>query len=241
MSNQRPSSIPEFKHTFNRKGAKYLNINSNGICDACIQSELKKKIDWEKRDKKLLNLLDKYRKSNGDYDCIVPGSGGKDSAYQSHILKYKYGMNPLLITWPPILYTEYGLKNYNNWIDIGGFDAITIRPPGDVMKKLTKLSILNLLHPFQTFILGQKNIAARIASKYNINLVFYGENEAEYGNPIAENNNSLRKKSYYVTKNYNKIFLAGLSIKELNKKYNLKIKDLILFLPPEEKQLLKKK
>ena len=48
MSNQRPSSIPEFKHTFNRKGAKYLNINSNGICDACNQSEVKKKIDWKK-------------------------------------------------------------------------------------------------------------------------------------------------------------------------------------------------
>jgi len=111
MSNQRPSSIPEFKHTFNRKGAKYLNINSNGICDACNQSEVKKMIDWKKREKKLLNLLDKYRKSNGDYDCIVPGSGGKDSAYQSHILKYKYGMNPLLITWPQILYTENGLKN----------------------------------------------------------------------------------------------------------------------------------
>ena len=43
------------------------------------------------------------------------------------------------------------------------------------MKKLTKLSIENLLHPFQTFILGQKNLAPKIAYKYNIPLVFYGE------------------------------------------------------------------
>ena len=110
-------------------------------------------------------------------------------------------MNPLLITWPPILYTDYGLKNYNNWVNIGGFDSLVYRPNGKVMRLLTKLSIENLLHPFQTFILGQKNLAPKIASKFNINLVFYGENEAEYGNPIAENESSLRNNSYFVSDN----------------------------------------
>ena len=194
VSNQRPSSIPEFKHTVNRKNAKYLNINKVGVCDACLQNLNKKKIDWNKRERELRKLLNKHRKNNGEYDCIVPGSGGKDSAYQAHILKYKYNMNPLVMTWPPIMYTDYGLENYNNWIEKGGFDGIVIRPNGLVMKKLTKLCITNLMHPFQTFILGQKNLAPKIAAKFGINLVFYGENEAEYGNPIAENYNSLRKK-----------------------------------------------
>ena len=182
MSNQRPSSIPEFFHTKERKKAKYLNIDkTDGICDACKQNNIKNNINWRSRERELINLLDKHRKNNGEYDCLVPGSGGKDSAYQAHILKYKYNMNPLIITWPPILYTDYGLKNYNNWINIGGFDALVVRPNGKVMKKLTKFSINNLLHPFQTFILGQKNIAPKIASKFGIKLIFYGENEAEYG------------------------------------------------------------
>ena len=56
--------------------------------------------------------MEKHRGKHGEYDCIVPGSGGKDSCYAAHILKYKYGMNPLTVTWPPILYTEYGLKNF---------------------------------------------------------------------------------------------------------------------------------
>ena len=59
----------------------------------------KKTINWKKREKELLKLLEKYRKNNGEFDCIVPGSG-EDSAYQAHILKYKFGMNPLTITWP---------------------------------------------------------------------------------------------------------------------------------------------
>ena len=236
MSNQRPSSIPEFKHTFERRNAKYLNIK-NGICDACLVNEEKKKIDWEIREKKLKKLCEKYRRSDGSHDCIVPGSGGKDSVFQSHILKYKYGMNPLTITWPPILYTEYGYNNFLNWINEGGFDNITYRPNGNVMRKLTKLSIENLLHPFQTFILGQKNLAPKIASKYNINLIFYGENESEYGNPIAENYSSIRDKSYYSYKNLNELFLAGVKVKDLIKKYNFNLNDLKIFLPIESKDL----
>ena len=176
ISNQRPSSYPEFKHTKDRINAKYINFDEYNLCDACKQSKVKSKINWNERDGELLKLLDKYRKNNGDYDCIIPGSGGKDSAMQAHLLKYKYGMNPLTLTWPPILYTEYGYENWKNWVELGGFDNITLKPSGTVMKKLTKLSIQNILHPFQTFFLGQKNLAPKIAALYNIPLVFYGVN-----------------------------------------------------------------
>ena len=232
MSNQRPSSMPEFFHNKKRTGAKYLQI-TDGICDACRFNEIKKKINWNDREKKLKELLDRHRSNNGNYDCIVPGSGGKDSIYASHILKYKYGMNPLTVTWPPILYTDYGYQNFKNWIEIGGFDNITLKPSGKVMKILTKLSIENLLHPFQTFILGQKNMAPRIAKQLNIPLVLYGESEAEYGNPIAETNASLRNKNYYITNNLDKILLAGYSLKTLKKNFNLSLKDLNIFLPLE--------
>ena len=127
LSNQKPTSIAEFKHTRNRKGAKYLNLDNKEICDACNYAEIKKKIDWNKREKELIKLLDKHRKTDGSYDCLVPGSGGKDSAYAAHILKYKYKMNPLCTTWSPILYTEYGYQNYKNWIEIGGFDNVNFK------------------------------------------------------------------------------------------------------------------
>jgi len=197
ISNQRPNSTIEFKHKIETK-KDTIKIKADGSCDACKTSDQKKKIDWSKREEELLKLLDKYRKNNGDYDCIVPGSGGKDSAMQAHILKYKYGMNPLTITWSPIMYTDYGYENWKNWIGIGGFDNMLFTRNGEVMKKLTKLSIENLFHPFQTFILGQKNFAPKIAEKLNIPLVFYGENEAEYGNPIADNKTSLRDKAYHI-------------------------------------------
>ncbi len=235
MSNQRPNSEIEFKHSIKTK-KKTLNLDKNKICDACLNAKEKEKINWKERENQLIKLLDKYRSKDGSYDCIVPGSGGKDSAMQAHLLKYKYGMNPLTITWPPILYTDYGYKNWKNWIN-SGFDNISFTPNGRIMKLLTKLSVENLFHPFQTFILGQKNLAPKIASKYKIPLIFYGENEAEYGNPIADNNSSLRDKSYFSYNNIDQLFLGGVSIKYLKEKFNLSNADLEIFLPINESDL----
>jgi len=239
MSNQRPASAVEFKHTKDSKKIT-MNFDSEGVCDACRHAEQKDLIDWEERERELVELLDKYRRNDGQYDCLVPGSGGKDSAYQAHILKYKYGMNPLTVTWPPILYTDYGYKNFMNWINVGGFDNISYNQNGVTQKLLTKLSIENLLHPFQTFILGQKNMAPKLAAKFGIPLVFYGENEAEYGNPIADNTSSLRDKSFWAAKNYDDMYLGGVSIKELQSEYNVPLSDLMTYLPATEKDMVGK-
>ena len=231
-SNQYPTSIPEFTHQKDRKNANYITFNDDGVCDGCIQCERKESnIDWEEREDELLKLLAKYRKNDGSYDCLVPGSGGKDSVYASHLLKYKYDMHPLTVTWPPILYTDYGYQNYINWLEIGGFDNITYKQNGRVMRILTKLAIENLLHPFQTFILGQKNLAPKIAAKFGIDLVFYGEDEAEYGNPIADNNDSLRSKSFFTMDKIENTYLSGISVKELIKKHQIDLVDLMTFLP----------
>ncbi len=230
MSNQRPTSTIEFKHTKDSKKTT-MNFDEHGVCDACRTAEIKDNINWGMREEELIKLLDKHRKNDGSYDCLVPGSGGKDSAYQAHVLKYKYGMNPLTCTWPPILYTEYGLSNWRNWLD-SGFDNISFYRNGKVMKLLTKLSIENLMHPFQTFILGQKNLAPKIAAAHEINLIFYGENEAEYGNPLADNTSSLRDKSYYSFEHLDEIYLAGVSVKELMEKHDVRLSDLMAYLPP---------
>jgi N-acetyl sugar amidotransferase len=211
------------------------------MCDACHFALQKEQIDWGEREKELLNLLDKNRRNDGDYDCIVPGSGGKDSAYAAHILKYKYGMHPLTVTWPPIIYTEVGWKNFRNWIKIGGFDNITFNYNANVHALLTKLAIENLFFTMQPFVFGQKNLAPKIALQYDIPLIFYGENEAEYGNPIADNNTSLRDKSYYTAEYLSGIYLGGVSVAELFEKYHLTLNDILAYLPADAKEIEKKK
>ncbi len=236
MSNQRPSSTPEFKHTTAQKH-QTLNINEEGICDACRYAEIKANIDWKKREEELLQLLDQYRSKDGSYDCVVPGSGGKDSVFAAHVLKYKYGMHPLTVTWPPLIYTDVGLKNFRNWIYKGGFDNISFNYNAKVHALLTRLAIENIFHPFQPFIFGQKNLAPKIASKYKIPLIFYGENEAEYGNALGDNQTSLRNKAYYAINNLDNVHIAGVSIPRLISEYGLHKNDLMAYLPADANEL----
>jgi N-acetyl sugar amidotransferase len=238
MSNQRPSSYPEFKHTKDRI-TPTLKIDAEGVCDACRWNEWKRsqRVDWEDREKQLLALLDKHRRTDGGYDCVCPGSGGKDSIYAAHVLRYKYGMNPLTVTWPPILYTDIGLQNFRNWLEIGGFDNISFKPNGRVHRILTRLAIENLLHPFQSFIIGQKNLAPKLAAKFDIPLIFYGENEAEYGNPIGDNMSSLRDKSYFTYSHLDEMFLGGVPVKELLERNDMTLTDLKTYLPISAEEL----
>ena len=237
MSNQRPSSAVEFKNNINIKKTTII-FDENGVCDACNYASRKKnEVDWEKREYELKKLLEKYKSRNSSYDVLVPGSGGKDSVYASHLLKYKYGMNPLTVTWAPHLYTDIGWQNFQNWLHVGGFDNYLFTPNGKVHRKLTQLAFKNLLHPFQPFILGQKNFAPKIASQFNIPLVIYGENEAEYGNPINENSTSTRDKSYYAldTEEFNEIYLGGEHISNFES-HDIKKNDLEPYLPLTNEQ-----
>src|SRR3989344_7673823 len=239
ISNQRPNSTVEYSHTKESK-KETINFGKEGICDACRVAENKKTIDWTKREKELLKLLDRFRKNDGSYDCIIPGSGGKDSFYASHLLKYKYGVHPLTVTWAPHIYTSWGWKNFQAWIN-SGLDNILFTPNGRVHRLLTRLATENLFHPFQPFIIGQKALAPKLAVLYKIPLVLYGEKEAEYGNPIADNEKAKRDWSYFTAKDKSKIYLGGTSFSDLIKKYGVSKNDLNAYLPANPKDILKNK
>ena len=117
LSNQQPTTINEYFHT-SKTGYTTVEFDEKGICAACnfVKKKWDNTIDWNLREKELIELCDKNRKNNGEYDCLVPGSGGKDSVFASYVLKYKYKMNPLTVTWSPHLYTAIGLQNFTYWL-----------------------------------------------------------------------------------------------------------------------------
>jgi N-acetyl sugar amidotransferase len=235
ISNQRPNSAVEFEHTRDSR-KQTIVFDAQGTCDACHMGERKRhSIDWNEREKLLRDLCDRFRRKDGAYDCLVPGSGGKDSFFAAHKLKYEYGMHPLTVTWAPHVYTDWGFKNHQAWIH-AGFDNYLCTPNGRMHRLLTRLAVENLLHPFQPFILGQKNLAPKMAVLFRIPLVFFGENEAEYGNPIQDNQTALRDYKYYVTHDPSKVFLGGVSRTELRERYGVEDVDLEPYLPvnPEE-------
>lgn len=240
ISNQRPNSAVEYKHTQKSK-KKTINFDEHGVCDACNFAERKKySIDWSEREQQLKELCDRFRRNDGAYDCIVPGSGGKDSFYAAHVLKNKYGMNPLTVTWAPHIYTEWGWKNFQSWIH-AGLDNYLMTPNGRVHRLLTRLSTELLFHPFQAFMFGQKSLAPKMALLFNIPLVFYGENEAEYGNPISDTDKSQRDWAYFSAPDQSQVFLGGVSIRDLKEQFGLQQNDLQPYLPADPNQLAERK
>jgi N-acetyl sugar amidotransferase len=217
ISNQRPSSAVEFKHTKESKKST-IRFDDDGICDACRFAERKNQgVDWEARRADLAALCDRFRSRNGSYDCLVPGSGGKDSIYAAMVLKREFDMHPLTVTWAPHIYSDVGWYNHQAWIHKGGFDNYLFTPDGQMHRKLTQLAYRNLLHPFQPFIFGQKNYAPKMAAKMGLPLVFYGENEAEYGNPSKDNNSAKRDVTYFASETTSKenLYFGGVSMAEL--------------------------
>ena len=124
------------------------------------------------------------------------------------------------------------------WIHAGS-DNHLCTPNGMTHRLLTRLATENLFHPFQPFILGRKQLAPKMAAKFGIPLVFYGENEAEFGNPIADNNSALRDEHFFAVNDYDHIYLGGVSLRQLEEDYKVDKADLAIYLPSETSNLEK--
>ncbi len=231
ISNQRPDSTVEFRSGPGEKKAT-IRFDDEGVCTACRYADIKAdKIDWRRREEELRALCDRFRGAGGRYDCIVPGSGGKDSVFTAHVLKHQYGMHPLTVTWAPHMYTEMGLHNMQKWIH-AGFDNILFTPNGKVHRLLTKLAFENLLHPFQPFIVGQRQIGPKFSSLYGIPLVFYGENQAEYGHDIRENfTPTMAPRFFEGSGDTRDVVLGGCTGEALMRDHGLSPQDLAPYLP----------
>jgi len=236
ISNQRPNSTVEFKHTAaSRK--ETIHFDDEGVCSACRAAEQKNEvIDWSERREQLHALCDAHRRDDGKYDCLVPGSGGKDSFYAAWALKHEFGMHPLTVTWAPHIHTDWGWKNFQAWIN-AGFDNILVTPNGRVHRLLTRLAVENLFHPFQPFIIGQKNVAPKLAVQHGIQLVFYGENEAEYGNPLLDMDGAKRSWEYFTSEDKSSISLSGVSLADLRNHFDVQSYDLEMYMPADPAEL----
>ena len=194
-----------------------------------LQKKKNNNTDWKLREKELEDLLNRHRRKDGYWDVVVPCSGGKDSVYVAHILKEKYGMNPLTATWAPMLYTDVGWRNLHHMID-AGIDNILGTPDGKTHRILTKLSLEIMGDVFQPFIYGQKGFPMAIAINYKIPLVMYGENgEVEYGGDLK----NADVPTHNVTDDMTKHYFSGIHPEDFEK-YGIDKKKLNYYYPPKE-------
>jgi N-acetyl sugar amidotransferase len=210
-----------------------LFIDGEGVCNACRSFEQRKDVDWEARKKELLRILERYRsKSGGNYDCIIPVSGGKDSHAQT-LRMLELGMNPLCVTATTDKLSSIGRRNIEN-LKNRGVDYIEVTTNPVLRRKINRLALMeigDISWPEHVTIF---TIPVRIAVQFEIPLIIWGENpQNEYGGPAgAAEDNTL-------TRRWLEEFggLLGLRVSDLIGQDGIERRHLIQYTYPSEEDL----
>ncbi len=212
-----------------------IEINSEGICNACIAFKNRKKIDWNKRKSELIEIVKKF-KTKDYWDCIVPVSGGKDSTYQT-LKVLELGLKPLCVLSSTCQLSTIGRRNIEN-IKKLGVDLVEFSPNPAVRKKLNYIGLTVVGDIAWPEHVGIFTIPVNVAIKYQIPLIVWGENsQNEYGGPDDA------QKSNILDRRWLEEFggLIGLRVSDLSDIYGFKKKDLVPYLYPKAEILEKNK
>lgn len=172
-----------------------VTFDEHGVCNACLNAEQKKLIDWEARKNEFEEIFIKNRKSSSHWDCVVPWSGGKDSSAIAYKLKFEYGLNPLLVTFSPLIPNEVGMQNRESMIQ-AGFDHIMVRPNQKVLRHLSKRFFIERGNQKVAWDAGINAVPLQVAVNYKIPLVMYAEHgESEYGGKVLDKE-SMKKRDF---------------------------------------------
>jgi len=155
-----------------------LAFDENGICSGCKTAgqRSQESSDWERKRILFERIIYEYRSKDGsNYDCIIPVSGGKDSYYQTHLIKVVYGLNPLLVTYHGNNYTETGLENLKNMREVFNVDHIFFTPSVDVLKRLNRIGFKLMGDMNWHAHAGIFTYPIRVAGETKVPLMIWGE------------------------------------------------------------------
>ena len=162
-----------------------IRIDPDGICNACKSHATKTDIDWAQREQAFQDVVEHAKSRSRGYDCLIPVSGGKDSHWQ--VVKcLEYGLNPLAVTWKTPVRTEIGARNLANLVSLG-VDHIDYQVNPKAERKFMYRALVRYGDPAIPMHMALFNIPLKIATKFDIPLVVWGENSAfEYGSAEEE-------------------------------------------------------
>jgi len=212
-----------------------LLLDHEGICNACRSYEHRQAIDWDARYLELQKILDRYRnRDGGNWDCIVPVSGGKDSTYQV-VRMLQLGMNPLCVTSTTCDLSTLGRKNIENLKRLG-VDYVEFSPNANVRAKLNRIGLTQVGDISWPEHVGIFTIPVRAAVQFNVPLIVWGENsQNEYGGPAAAAENNVLNRRWLEEFGG----LLGMRVSDLVGHDGIESKHLIPYSYPSDQELAK--
>jgi len=212
-----------------------LEFDNKGVCQGCNAYENRKKIDWSKREKKFIEIL-KKNKNSSTYDCVIPVSGGKDSTYQV-IKALEYKCNPLCVTAKTDYLTDLGRRNIEN-IKSLGVDHIEVSTDPVLRNKINKFTLEAVGDISWAEHITIFTIPVKIACKFNIPLIIWGENSQNENGGPKENENSVELNRRWLEEFGG---LLGLRTTDIENILKIPKNKLYQYTYPSEEELNKKK
>lgn len=210
-----------------------LFINLDGICAACASYSGRAEIDWKSREREFLEICTALSaRSQSEWDCIVPVSGGKDSTAQ--VLKaLELNLRPLCVTSTTCDLSEIGRRNIENIKNLG-VDYVEFSPNPLVRRRLNKIGLEVVGDIAWPEHVGIFTIPVQAAIQYKTPLILWGENsQNEYGGPASDANNNT------LTRKWLEEFggLLGLRVSDLESSYGFSARELSPYKYPSDEQL----
>lgn len=156
-------------------------FDDEGVCSGCRYHESRRleDVDWAERSRMLDNFVDQMvdmaRKTGNSHECIIPVSGGKDSHFQVWLMKKKYGLNPLLVTFNHAFNSPAGLRNLENLVVRSGCDMVRYTAGLDSVRRVSRYMLERVGDITWHYHAGIYTYPIQVAVKYNIPWIVWGE------------------------------------------------------------------
>lgn len=183
-----------------------IRFDENGACNYCLDFKGLEHLEGKMTEyKQKFETLIKEFKGKGNYDALMCYSGGKDSTYTLMVLKEKYDLNILTITFDNFFLSEQTINNIGIVVENLGVDNIIFKPRFDVLKKIFRKCAKENIYPPKTIERAStictscmgivKAIALRNALEKNIPFITYGwsPGQAPITSSIMKNNPQMVK------------------------------------------------
>jgi N-acetyl sugar amidotransferase len=216
----------------------YIIFDDEGVCSGCRVAEAYNEVNWADRERQLEEILEttkrKARDNKAHYDCLIPVSGGKDSHYQAHIVKKKYGLSPLFVTYNHLFNAPLGLRNLENLFQKFSCDLIRYSSAPESVRKISRYMLKRVGDMTWHYHAGILTVPIQFAVRFKIPLIIWAENN--FSNLVGTFN--PQDMVEFSRKARKDLGLRGVEADDLlNDESGLTWQDIAPFLYPDDKEI----
>jgi len=161
-----------------------ISFNAQGVCDYCQRYETERYLGQAA----LGDIVAGAKAKGRPYDCIVPISGGRDSAFVLYTAKAVYDMRVLAVNYDHEFRTAQAWANMKKATQTLNVDFLSVRSKRDIGRKIVQHRIRScelsgLYGLSQTLCIacsyGYRGVVYRAAEQRKIPLILWGASQAE--------------------------------------------------------------